>query len=108
MLCRPCRKAGKLDNSQNIEPKPGEEHFLPTKRSLRGLSITDEGCGITPEHPTKIFNFFQHQKRGGLGLATSNAIIQKHNGHIEVKSQEGVNNLQRLSSAKKKRVDTNR
>ena len=80
--------------ARNIELKNrGQEHFLPLPNGHYVVfSITDEGCGITPEHLTKIFEpFFSTKKKGsGLGLATSNTIIQKHNGHIEVKSQEGV------------------
>ena len=79
--------------ARNIELKNrGQEHFLPLPNGHYVVfSITDEGCGITPEHLTKIFEpFFSTKKGEWPGLATSNTIIQKHNGHIEVKSQEGV------------------
>ncbi len=80
--------------ARNIELKNrGKEHFLPLPNGHYVVfSIADEGYGIVPEHLPKIFEpFFSTKKKGsGLGLATSNTIIQKHNGHIEVKSAEGA------------------
>ncbi len=46
--------------------------------------ITDTGCGIPPEHMSKIFEpFFSTKPKGtGLGLAVSYGIVQKHRGRI--------------------------
>jgi len=55
------------------------------------ISFTDTGCGISPEHKSKIFNpYFTTKEEGsGLGLATVHRIIRDHGGNVEVDSQEG-------------------
>ncbi len=55
------------------------------------ISIKDQGIGISKEHLKKIFApYFTTRKKGsGLGLATVYSIIDKHNGHISVKSELG-------------------
>jgi len=59
--------------------------------SLFELQIQDTGQGIPKEVKKKIFNpFFTTREKGtGLGLAIVQAIIDNHNGEIEVNSQEG-------------------
>lgn len=48
------------------------------------ISITDSGCGIPPETRSQIFKpFFTTKPRGtGLGLASSRAIVEAHEGTI--------------------------
>ena len=57
------------------------------------ISITDTGIGIPSEIVEKIFEpFFTTKKSGqgtGLGLATVNNIVKKHDGFIEVISDLG-------------------
>ncbi|OQA07942.1 MAG: Blue-light-activated protein [bacterium ADurb.Bin374] len=55
------------------------------------LSIADTGVGIPSEHLKSIFDpFFTTKQKGhGLGLATCYAIVQKHEGYIEVESLVG-------------------
>jgi signal transduction histidine kinase len=55
------------------------------------FSIKDEGFGIPPAYLPKIFDFYfsTTEKGNGLGLAITHAIIQKHNGFIEVESECG-------------------
>jgi signal transduction histidine kinase len=57
------------------------------------VEVTDTGVGIAPEDLPHIFEPFYTTKevgRGtGLGLSVSFSIIQKHGGHLEVKSQLG-------------------
>ena len=55
------------------------------------LTIEDQGVGISPSHPGKIFDpyFTTKQQGSGLGLATCYSIIKKHNGHITAESQIG-------------------
>ena len=56
------------------------------------ISVKDHGIGIPGEHLPKIFDpyFTTKQKGNGLGLATSYAIIKKHEGSIFVESKLGV------------------
>jgi PAS domain S-box-containing protein len=54
------------------------------------ISVQDQGVGISRENLSKIFDpFFTTKKNGnGLGLTTSYSIIHRHNGYIDVESQE--------------------
>lgn len=58
---------------------------------LLNLEITDTGCGIPQESVDKIFEplFTTRAKGIGLGLAVSKSIIDRHGGHVEVKSKVG-------------------
>ncbi|HOV86988.1 MAG TPA: ATP-binding protein [Syntrophobacteraceae bacterium] len=57
------------------------------------VSISDDGCGISPENLFKIFDpFFTTKPVGegtGLGLSVSYGIIQDHQGRIDVSSRPG-------------------
>ena len=56
------------------------------------IEIEDTGAGIAPEHLPRIFDpFFTTRAKGtGLGLFVAHAIVQRHQGSIEVESQPGV------------------
>lgn len=56
------------------------------------LSIADTGCGIPQEQLARIFDPFYTTKSNGtgLGLGVCLGIIKRHQGVIEVQSQEGV------------------
>jgi signal transduction histidine kinase len=62
---------------------------------LIGIAITDQGCGIAPEHQGFVFDEFfrvapQSNIMGmGLGLAIVARIAQAHGGHVELTSQLG-------------------
>ncbi len=53
--------------------------------------ITDNGCGMSAEILSRLFEPYYTSKRNGmgLGLASTMNIIQSHKGFIEVKSVEG-------------------
>lgn len=55
------------------------------------ISIKDNGPGISRENLAHIFDpFFTTKKHGsGIGLATCHSIISKHDGMIDVESEEG-------------------
>jgi len=56
------------------------------------ISVSDTGCGITPEVRTRIFDPFfttKGKSGNGLGLAVSYGIILRHEGTIEVESVAG-------------------
>ena len=56
------------------------------------ISVKDRGRGIGKDVLSKIFDpFFTTRKEGtGLGLSVTQAIVEKHKGHIEVDSEEGA------------------
>jgi two-component system, NtrC family, sensor kinase len=58
------------------------------------ISVTDTGKGMPESVRKRIFEpFFTTKPVGqgtGLGLSLAYSIIQKHKGHIEVESAEGV------------------
>ncbi|MCR4289292.1 MAG: ATP-binding protein [Candidatus Scalindua sp.] len=60
--------------------------------SFMEIEISDSGCGIPEKEVKKIFDpLFTTKPRGtGIGLAVCHGIMQKHNGAIKVKSQEGI------------------
>jgi len=65
------------------------------------IRIEDNGIGINPEHHNNIFkNLFRvprgniHEVRGfGLGLYYAKIIIERHNGEIEVDSEQGKGSI---------------
>ena len=87
-----------LDNSLKFS---NEDPFIQVE--LKGtadqvhLRITDNGIGISPEYKNKVFEkFFRvpagntHNAKGyGLGLSYVAHIIAKHNGSIQLESEEG-------------------
>ena len=58
------------------------------------IDVTDTGVGIDPGNLSQIFDPFYTTKqvgRGtGLGLSVTYGIVEKHGGHIEVKSSKGA------------------
>jgi signal transduction histidine kinase len=57
------------------------------------VAVSDTGVGIPPENMEKLFTPFFSTKEAvkgvGLGLAVSYGIVERHGGHIDVKSEVG-------------------
>ena len=64
---------------------------LLSEKDLTILQIADNGCGISDENISKLFEPYFTQKRNGmgLGLASTLNILQAHNATIDVKSVVG-------------------
>lgn len=76
-----------------MEEQVGElEIVLKQVDSNIVLSITDNGCGISEENISRLFEPYFTQKRNGmgLGLAFTLNIIQSHKGHVDVQSVLGT------------------
>ncbi len=71
-----------LNDSDNPHLKKGE---------YVKISISDSGVGIDSENLSRIFDpFFTTKEKGtGLGLSSCYSIVQKHDGHMGVKSEVG-------------------
>ena len=69
----------------------GAEFGLSETKAWVRVSLTDYGPGIPADLLPKIFDpFFTTKEKGtGLGLATAYTIMQKHHGHLRVKSRPG-------------------
>lgn len=82
---------GKIEiSAENIDVDPSGTPPLAAGRYVK-ISIKDYGSGIPKEYLQKIFDpYFTTKPTGsGLGLATSYAIIKKHDGYITVASEPG-------------------
>jgi|Deesub1362B_J571_1020462.scaffolds.fasta_scaffold00310_27 signal transduction histidine kinase len=81
-----------LNSIQAIETKGKIEiKIVEDKNNRFKILVSDNGQGIKKENLSKIFKpFFTTKHRGtGLGLSICKRIIEKHQGTIEVKSEEG-------------------
>jgi signal transduction histidine kinase len=75
--------------------EPGGGVTVRTRPDPGGVvvEVTDDGCGIRPEHRSKLFEpFFTTKPVGqgtGLGLSVSFGIVRDHGGAIDVESEVG-------------------
>jgi signal transduction histidine kinase len=73
-------ESGRID----LTLSKGEERIV--------IRITDNGCGMSRETLDKVFTpYFTTKPQGqgdGLGMAICRSIIQRHDGSIEIKSEE--------------------
>ncbi|MEK7690193.1 MAG: ATP-binding protein [Bdellovibrionota bacterium] len=83
---------------QAIRAGRTKEHFLALRAFEKHghvvLEVQDSGCGIAPEHMSRLFRpFFTTKEVGegtGLGLTIVAQIVREMSGEIYVKSQLGV------------------
>ena len=88
-----------VDNAVKYAP-PGSEITLGVRQQpdVCVLSVSDQGCGISPEDLPRIFERFyradeaRHSETGGhgLGLSIARIIVVAHAGKIHVRSKPGV------------------
>ena len=90
-------EAGNENNQISISAQNMEIPSTETGQSLKPgryvkISINDTGVGIAKEDLEKIFDpYFSTKEKGprkglGLGMSICYSVLQKHGGHIEVKS----------------------
>ena len=82
-----------MASSNSAETRDGGRLEIAT-RDEDGFIVTefkDNGCGISEENLGKLFEpLFTTKTKGiGLGLAISTAIVEAHEGRIEVESELG-------------------
>jgi len=81
-----------VTNAVQAMPEGGKLTISATEKDgFLEVEITDTGCGIPEESAGKIFDpLFTTKAKGiGLGLAVCKAIIDAHEGSIEVESRAG-------------------
>jgi signal transduction histidine kinase/ActR/RegA family two-component response regulator/HAMP domain-containing protein len=80
---------------ENVTAAGKPDPDLPKTGNFVKLSIEDHGLGIPPNVIDRIFDpYFTTKREGsGLGLAITFSIIDKHGGHISVKSTPGVGTI---------------
>jgi two-component system, cell cycle sensor histidine kinase and response regulator CckA len=77
--------------AENLFPGLGHRLLLKEGRYVK-IAIKDTGCGIPPEHVTKVFDpyFTTKPKGSGIGLATAYSVVKRHGGVIDVESEVDV------------------
>ena len=83
-----------ITNACHVMPEGGTLTLRTEKKGdVVEIEIRDTGEGISPENLSRVFDpFFTTKKVGkgtGLGLSISYRIVEKHGGHIYVKSEIG-------------------
>src|SRR5260370_6430241 len=92
--------ANLMDNAVKYTPSGGRIDLEAFPRDHQAvITIKDTGVGISSEDAPKIWNRLyrgdqSRSQRGlGLGLSLVKAVVQAHDGRIEVSSEPGVGSL---------------
>jgi signal transduction histidine kinase len=92
--------ANLVDNAIKYTPSGGTIDLEAFRREQQAvITIKDTGIGIAPEEAPKIWGRLyrgdqSRSQRGlGLGLCLVKAVVQAHQGRIEVSSEPGVGSL---------------
>jgi len=92
--------ANLMDNAVKYTPSGGRIDLDAFQRDHQAvITIKDTGAGISSEDTPKIWNRLyrgdqSRSQRGlGLGLSLVKAVVQAHNGRIEVSSKPGAGSL---------------
>lgn len=85
------RPDGHIDIQCRRTSLPASEGTTSAEVNGVALSIRDEGCGMSEEELTRVFQPFYSKRRGGtgLGLPIVKDILQVHQGMIELESLPG-------------------
>lgn len=87
-----------IDNALKYTPEDGvvaiEVKYNPEENPNIIITVTDTGCGISPEDLPKVKEKFykanQTVRGSGIGLAVADEIMQLHKGSLELESGVGV------------------
>lgn len=86
-----------IDNACKYSEKGSVVHVAVEKnQDVTGISVTDQGQGISQEDQTNIFEEYVRVESSrsifglGLGLAFVQQILKLHGGRVELRSQPGV------------------
>jgi len=85
-----------IRNAMQAIDRNRNDGVITVHTSLEGdsihISVEDNGCGMTEEQMTKIFEPYYTTKSNGTGLGLTNIfkIIKLHNGEVSVKSEAGT------------------
>jgi two-component system, OmpR family, Ni(II)-sensor and/or redox sensor kinase NrsS len=97
-----------MANAIQYTPRGGQVVVSLTARDRTALiAVKDTGIGIAPKQQARIFDRFYRvdsdraRKTGGtgLGLAIAQAIAQRHQAQVKVKSQVGKGSVFRVAMA---------
>jgi two-component system heavy metal sensor histidine kinase CusS len=85
-----------IDNALRFTPENGSIQIALSERDADfEVAVSDNGCGIAPEHLPRVFDRFYRAEssRGsdgaGLGLALVKSIVDLHGGSATIQSQVG-------------------
>ena len=83
-----------VDNALRFTPDGGTIQISVTVKAVRSeVTVSDNGCGIAPEHLPRVFDRFYRADSSrtsdgaGLGLALVKSIVDLHGGSAKIESE---------------------